>query len=151
MALVPGFVRSRGQPSHNRLPGKERDQIVNLLQENYYDFGPTLASEKLEENHGFDRDPKTIRSLMTAEGLWRPRRRRKESPHRSWRQRRSALGELVQFDGSYERWFEERAQELCLLAAIDDATGKILHAGFAEHEGVFPVFDFWRQYLSQHG
>ncbi len=62
------------------------------------------------------------------------------------------FGELVQFDGSYEWWLEKRFPfKLCLLAAIDDATGKILYARFEYNEGVFPVMRFWRTYIEQYG
>ncbi|MBI5465972.1 MAG: ISNCY family transposase [Candidatus Kerfeldbacteria bacterium] len=142
---------NRGRLSHNRLPERRRQRIVDLVSRCYLDFTPTLAAEKLAANHGLDHDPKTIRTIMIEAKVWAVRSKRNKEQHRSWRQRRAALGELVQFDGSYEHWFEERGGELCLLAAIDDATGKIMHAGLAEHEGVFPVFAFWEEYLGKHG
>lgn len=146
--------RQRGQPSHNRLGDKERSKLVRLLHDKYPDFGPTFAAEKLKELHQMKYDPKTIRSIQIDEGLFVPRRMRKtEVEHRSWRQRRSAYGELIQFDGSYHPWLEYRGGtgELCLLAAIDDATGKMTKAEFAAHEGVFPVFSFWKAYLEIYG
>lgn len=143
--------RSRGKPSHSRIPEKERTKIVILLHQYYADFKPGFAAEKLREQHGIGRDPKTIRRIMIAEGLWRPRRGKKQSGHRSWRQRRTFFGELVQFDGSYETWLEERGPEICLLAAIDDATGRVTKAMFASHEGVVPVFTFWKAYVKVHG
>lgn len=143
--------RSRGKTGHNRLPSAERKEISNLLRKNYYDFGPTFAAEKLSHLHHIDRDPKTIRQIMIDEGFWKPKIKRAASKHRSWRERKSCYGELIQFDGSYEFWFLNRGPKSCLLAAIDDATGKIVFAKFAEHEGVFPVFAFWRQYLVKNG
>jgi transposase-like protein len=68
-----------------------------------------------------------------------------------WRQRKEHPGQLVQFDGSYEFWFEDRGPNMCLLAAIDDATGNILWAEFAENEGVEAVFSFWKGYLEHRG
>ena len=38
-------------------------------------------------------------------------------------------------------------QEVCLLASIDDATGKITHAKFDFNEGVIAVFNFWMEYV----
>jgi hypothetical protein len=58
---------------------------------------------------------------------------------------------MEQFDGSYEHWFEDRAPECCLLAAIDDATGAITRAQFVQDEGVMPVFAFWKGYVQEHG
>src|SRR3989338_4906227 len=144
---------NRGRTSNHRLPAKEQERIKMLLHERYADFKPTFASEKLRENHYLDHDPKTIRQIIINEGLWQPKRKEKISVHRAWRERRSHYGEMIQFDGSYEHWLEDRAGtgELCLLAAIDDATGKIVAARFAEHEGVFPVFGFWQEYIVKNG
>src|SRR4030042_5286187 len=142
---------NRGQESHNRIDDDEKKQIIGLLHKHYHDFKPTFASEKLSENHSIDHDPKTIRSVMIEAGLWKPRLQKKASVHRQWRERKPCYGEMIQFDGSYEHWFEDRAEKCCLLAAIDDATGKLVFLKFAEHEGVFPVFGFWMEYLVKNG
>ena len=142
---------NRGMESHNRINKNEKEKIIGLLHERFNDFGPAFASEKLSEDHGIDRDPKTIRQIMTDEGLWKPRLKKKASVHRVWRERRSCYGEMIQFDGSYEDWFEKRGGKKCLLAGIDDATGNLVFAKFDEHEGVFPVFGFWQKYLVRNG
>lgn len=145
--------KQRGQSSHNKLSEKEKTKIVNLLKNKYSDFGPTLAAEKLRETHKIKHDPKTIRVIQISEGLWKPRRTKEKGEHRVWRLRRSAFGELEQFDGSYHDWFEGRGNlgETCLLAAIDDATNFVVRLEFAPHEGVFPVFAFWKTYLETNG
>lgn len=144
--------RSRGRLGNRRLPAKERAEMERLLKERYPDFGPGFAAEKLRELHGIDRDPKTVRSVMIGLCLWEPDGRRR-SGHRLWRERRPRRGDLIQYDGSYEHWLEDRGGtgELCLLAAIDDATGTVPHARFAEHEGVLPTMGFWREYAEKHG
>lgn len=141
----------KGRPSNRKLPQAIHDRIVKVIKNHYADFGPTLAQEKLSEQHRLSYDVGTIRSIMIAQGLWKPKKGPTSSEHRQWRLRRSFLGELVQFDGSYEFWFEDRSGKCCLLAAIDDATGKILSARFGAHEGIEPVFGFWKDYLLQHG
>ncbi|MBU2577350.1 helix-turn-helix domain-containing protein, partial [Patescibacteria group bacterium] len=141
---------NRGKRSNRRMPEVEHRQIVNLLHWRYSDFKPTHASEKLRDIHGIDKDPKTIRLIMTAERLWKPRRQ-KGSEYRCSRPRKEHYGEMEQFDGSYERWFEDRAPSCCLLASIDDATGKVTEAKFVHDEGTLPVFGFWYEYLLTHG
>ena len=141
---------NRGKRSNRRMPEVEHLQIVNLLHWRYSDFKPTHASEKLRDIHGIDKDPKTIRLIMTAERLWKPRRQ-KGSEYRCSRPRKEHYGEMEQFDGSYERWFEDRAPSCCLLASIDDATGKVTEAKFVHDEGTIPVFGFWYEYLLTHG
>lgn len=144
---------NHGKPSNRRVPMTERKQMIALIKKRYADFGPTLAAEQLAKRHGIHRDPTTLRDLLVAQGLWIPRRAPRGSEHRMWRQRRSRYGEMLQFDGSYHHWLEDRGGtgELCLLAAVDDATGKMVHAQFAAHEGVIPVFTFWQGYVAAHG
>jgi hypothetical protein len=135
---------------------KEQDRIVSLVRSRYPDFGPTLVAEKLLESHEIDRNPTTVREILVKEGLWIPRAKRpgaRPVVHRAWRERRAHPGELVQFDGSYHHWFEDRGgtDESCLLAAIDDATGDIRHLQFVQDEGTLPVMAFWTQYAYIHG
>lgn len=148
LALLHG---NRGKPSPNRLPDSERKRIVALVSEKYLDFTPTFAAEKLSEVNGITHDPKTIQSVLIEAKVWTKPVKRKKEQHRSWRERRPAKGDLVQFDGSYEHWFEERGGESCLLAAIDDATGEVVHAMFDYNEGVAPVCGFWEAYLIKNG
>ncbi len=149
-ALIHG---NRGRPSNRAIPSKEKSKIVALLHQHYADFGPTFACEKLAELHGIIHDPKTIRAIQITEGLWTPNRKKKREEHRTWRKRKDAFGEMTQFDGSYHDWFEGRCEtdEQCLLATIDDATGAVVQAEFAPHEGVLPVMGFWQEYILSHG
>lgn len=159
---VDGLVHgNRGVASPRRIPEKERGQIESLIRMKYADFGPVLAAETLSELHGIDRDSTTVRDIMVAAGIWVPRAKRNGAPlevHRAWRERRARRGELIQFDGSYHLWLEDRLLgddglplKLCLLAAVDDATGEILHAVFAPHEGTMPVMAFFLAYGAIHG
>lgn len=141
---------NRGKPSNRKMPEKERQAIAKIIHKLYPDFKPGFAAEKLEQVHGLKRDPKTIRKIMIEEQLWKPRKKKQREYH-AWRQRKDCFGEMVQFDGSYHYWFENRAPKCCLLAAIDDATGIPVRAEFGQDEGVLPVFGFWKQYLIQHG
>ena len=141
---------NRGKSSNRRMPERERQQIINLLHQCYSGFKPTHTSEKLAEVHGIKKDPKTIRQIMIGEELWIPRKQKKPD-YRSSRPRKEHYGEMEQFDGSYEYWFENRGPYGCLLASIDDAKGTITEAKFAADEGTLPVFDFWKEYFLTHG
>lgn len=151
----PGFLTHglKGQISNNRIPLKVEERIGELLRQKYEDFGPTFAAEKLREIHNLDYDPKTVARIQKSLGIYGVSRRHTKTTHRSYRVRRATYGDLIQFDGSYHDWLEGRGgiDELCLLLAVDDATGKIVHAWFAPHEGVLPVMGFWLQYAGIHG
>jgi len=149
---IAGLIHcSRGRAGNRAIPDNERKKIVELLHKYYSDFGPTLATEKLEEKHKIKRDKGTIGAILIDEGLWMPKQKKKET-HREWRQRKNHKGELVQYDGSYEHWFEDRngSGEVCLLASIDDADSEV-RAKFDEHEGVMPTFNYWREYIERFG
>lgn len=149
---VEGLIHAnRGKIGNRCLKEKTKKKIVKLLKKHYYDFGPTFATEKLREDHKIDYDPKTIRRIMIEEKLWTPKTIKGQQTHRSWRERRSAFGEMEQFDGSYEYWFEDRADKCCLLGSIDDAKGAITKLVFASSEGVIPVMSFWQGYTLTHG
>ena len=82
--------------------------------------GPTLAAEHLADEDGLEVGEETLRCWMLAEGLWS--RMRKRKAHRKRRERRQHFGDLVQMDGSFHRWFEERGPRGCLMNMVDDAT-----------------------------
>ena len=68
--------RRRSKPSNNRLDALTADRAISIIRDRYADFGPTLACEKLYECHGIRLAKETVRRLMTAAGLWVPRRQR---------------------------------------------------------------------------
>lgn len=140
---------NRGKSGNRSIPKEERKRIVILLHKHYPDFGPTFAAEKLAECHKIKRDKGTIQAIQTAEGLWQPKQKKKKE-YREWRQRKANKGEMIQYDGCYEHWFEERGGESCLLAGIDDADSEVW-AQFDEHEGVEPTFNYWRDYIERFG
>jgi transposase len=142
---------SIGRVSNRRIAPRIRKRALSLIKTRYSDFGPTLAREKLKTEHSVCLAIETVRTFMMQEKLWKPQPRKESAQYRTWRPRKEHFGELEQFDGSYHKWFEDRGGELCLLAAIDDATGKITKAEFADNEGIVSVFGFWKDYLEVQG
>lgn len=143
--------QKRGKPSNRKLPEEKIRKIERIVKEKYPDFGPTLAKEKLEENHKIKIGKETLRLLMIDWELWKPRSRKKNKEYRSWRKRKDYFGEMEQFDGSYFKWFEDRTPGCCLLASIDDATGIPTKLKFVHWEGVKEAFSFWKEYLLRYG
>lgn len=146
----------KGRESNHHIEQTIKDRALTFIHEKYSDFKPTFATEKLAENHDIHISYGTTRLWMIQEKLWKPRRQKKMS-YRSWRPRKDYYGELIQFDGSYHHWFEDRYSddngnsEVCMLAAIDDATGQITKATFSANEGVVAVFEFWKNYVLTNG
>jgi hypothetical protein len=140
----------KGQVSNNTTIDIIEDEVVTFFkQKKYTDFGPTFAQEKLA-NLGIVVNTETLRLMMIRNKIWKPHKRRGPQIVHEWRERKESFGDLVQFDGSYHDWFESGGEE-CLLAAIDDATGKITCAVFEDNEGVQAVFRFWMMYIETYG
>ena len=143
--------KGRGKRSNRKTPDDLREKTEKLLKEKYPDFGPKFASEKLRDDHGIEHSKETVRVMMVGLGLRKVRHQKGNGEYRAWRPRKEYYGEMEQFDGSYHKWFEERSGEHCLLASIDDATGRITKAVFAKNEGVKEVSKFWKEYVEEHG
>ena len=140
--------KSRGQPSKRRIPDTIKDKIIGLYRSQYWDFGPTLASEKLQERDQLEVSDETLRLWLLASGDWKKRRRSRR--HRRWRERKAHRGEMVQMDGSHHDWFEGRGSGCVLMSYIDDATGKVF-ARFYEYEGTMPAMDSFKRYSRKYG
>lgn len=140
--------KSRGQPSHASLPKKLKQRIIALYKAKYPDFGPTLASEKFQEHNRIKIHPETLRLWLKECDV--PYRTRKKRPHREWRERRAACGEMIQMDGSHHDWLEGRGPWLVLMGYIDDATGNVF-ARFYDYEGTFPAMDSFLRYVQKYG
>jgi hypothetical protein len=125
--------RLRGRPSNRGFDAELMEQVLGVLHDPLWEgFGPTFARDKMESLHGIVLGRETVRQWMMRSGLWRAWRGPKK--HRAWRERRPCLGMLVQLDGSEHAWFEDRGPRCVLVAYIDDATSRILHAEFALSE-----------------
>lgn len=140
--------RLRGRKSNRGYPVELKRKIITLYRQGYSDYGPTLYSEKLIENHKISVDHETIRRWLRENAITTSIRRKR--PHRKKRERRSCYGELLQFDGSYHDWFEGRGAECCLLNCVDDATGKV-YLKFAISENTQDVLQSMWEYVKENG
>jgi len=142
--------KHRGRKGNNCLPEEVKKRALNLLKTKYRGFGPTLAHEKLVEKEKLKLSDESVRQLMIAEDLWKPRKAKKVVTHQL-RERRACFGELVQIDGSPHDWFEGRAEPCVLLVFIDDATGQVVQLRFVESESFFSYCQAAEGYFRQFG
>ncbi len=139
-----------GKPASNRLPDRLKDTALKLIKEHFYDYGPTLAAEKLAEYFGIKASKETVRQWMIRECLWHPKQKKAPRIHPP-RARRPLLGELIQVDGSYHHWFEDRGPKCCLLVFIDDATSRLMKIKFTTAETTIDYIDTFKEYVLEHG
>lgn len=136
--------RLRGKPSNRRKDPAFKDRVLAAYRDDLPDFDPTHASEVLAVG-GMAVHHETLRLWLIAAGLWKKKRRR--DCHRTRRERRACVGELVQMDASEHRWLEDRyGGPIELLAMIDDATST-LHARFYTVESTLNYMDLMQRYL----
>src|SRR5207245_4339030 len=134
---------NRGQVPVNKLRAAVRARILRLRRGKYRDFNDVHFTEKLAvEVPPVIVGVRTVRRLLRAAGVDAVRGRRPPK-HRRRRDRKAQAGLMLLWDGSRHDWRECRGPWLCLIAAIDDATGELLAGGhFVDQEcaaGYLPV------------
>lgn len=140
--------RLRGGRSNRGHPEELKQKVLSIYWKRYRDFGPRFFSEKLEEIEGIKVNHETLRRWMRAGGIITSER--KKRPHRKKRERRVAIGEMLQFDGSHHDWFEGRAESCCLLHGVDDASSKVF-LRFAKNESAESVLTTMKEYCQING
>lgn len=138
----------RGKRSNRGYDLEVKERVLGVYRERYRGFGPTLASEKLEEESGIRIDHETLRRWLMAEDMWKRQRERRK--HRQRRERRASFGELIQMDGSHHEWFEDRGPKSCLLSMVDDATG-VTMAIMAEEETTEAAMVLLKEWIMAYG
>jgi transposase len=130
-AVVHG---NRGRVPAQRIGEGVRAQIIELRRKKYDGFNDQHFTEKLCEVEGIEISRPSVQRILRAAGIGPPRRRRARK-HRRRRDRKPQAGLMILWDGSRHDWLEGRGPMLCLMGAIDDATGELLPgAHFVEQE-----------------
>jgi hypothetical protein len=148
-------------PAH-RANEKIRKQVVALMRGKYAGFNDQHFTEKLAEREGLKLSRSTVRRILRGAGIVAVHKRRARK-HRRRRDRKAQAGLMILWDGSRHAWLEGRGPMLCLMGAIDDATGELLPgAHFLEHESGAAYLRVlleivrgkglpWSIYMDQHG
>lgn len=153
---------NRGRVPRNRVSEELRARIVEFRRKKYSGFNDQHFTEKLNEIEGVTISRASVQRLLRAAGIGPPRKRRAPK-HRRRRDRKPQAGLMILWDGSRHDWLEGRGSRLCLMGAVDDATGELLAgAHFVEQEcaaGYLTVLKAiaadkglpWSAYMDQHG
>ena len=140
-----------GRRSNRAKPSKFRRQVLRLIRKKYSGdvesrFGPTLAAQHLLEEDGLEIDPETLRRWML-----RARCLESGTEPEAASQAQGAeqhFGELVQMDGSFHAWLEERGPGGCLMNMVDDATGVTL-CRLGEQETILAAVGVLRRWIER--
>lgn len=141
---------NRSRPCKRKIKEKEVKRIVELAKGKYRGFNDRHLTEKLAEQEKLEISREAVRQILRSAGIASPRKRR-GNKHRSRRERKAAEGIMLQVDGSPHDWLEGRGPSLCLIGAIDDATGKVVGAMFVEAESTWGYFCLFSEIFNKHG
>ncbi len=139
---------NKGKAPWNKKTNEYEAEIMHLLRTKYEGFNLTHFREMLLECENKDVKKTTLEKWARKHGLAKYPRRVRKSIHKP-RPRLPQEGMLVQFDGSKHPWF---AGITCvLIAAIDDASGKLLYAEFFEGETSMNGLKVLKSVIERHG
>jgi len=141
---------NRGRQPINAVRPETKELVITLARTRYAGLNHTHMAELLAEREGVVLTRSTVRSILLSAGLASPRYRRAPR-HRQRRQRMPQEGMLVQLDGSYHAWREDRGPWLTLLLAVDDATGTVPYAVFREREDTHGYFKLLQGIIARQG
>ncbi len=148
---VRGVIHgNRGRECPRKLSGSLRDRIVSLRKGKYKGFNDTHFTEKLREKEGISASREAVRRILRKAGVASPRKRR-PGKYRSRREPKESEGMMLQTDGSHHDWLEGRGPRLCLVGAIDDATGKVPAALFENGETTGAYFVMFEKAFRKKG
>ena len=146
-ALAHGNRGSK--PVHN-ISKEVGRQVIELATTTYAGCNYQHLRDLLAERDGITLSRASVRRILLATGIGSPRTQRRRQ-HRRRRARYAQEGMLGQIDGSRHAWLGDRGPWLTLIAAIDDATGKLAAAVFREEEDAAGYFLLVQQMVQQHG
>ena len=131
---VEGLLHgNRGKSPWNKTVSEKIKQVVELARGRYQGLNDTHLTEKLKEKEKIALSRPLVRTILRQAGIAAVRKRGVKR-HYKRRERKAQEGALLLWDGSPHRWFGEKFGEWSLMAAIDDATGKLVCGVFARQE-----------------
>jgi transposase len=140
---------NRGRSPSNKIDEGTRKRILALSQDEYCAFNDTHFTEVLSKQ-GIALSRESVRCIRREAGISAKRRHKPRKHHRR-RTRKTSEGLMMLWDGSPHRWFGGDAEPCCLMAAMDDATGKILAALFCASECSWGYLELLRRVVTDHG
>ena len=144
---------NRGKQPHNVLDPDVVVRILSLAGEGgpYHGFNVCHTQELLGERDGITIGRSTLHKLLHPKEILPVKTKPKSVVHRMRRLREAASGIMVQVDGSPHDWLEGRAAKFCLMGAIDDATGEVVHGHCRPNEDAHGYLFMFRDIAVTHG
>lgn len=141
---------NQGRSPANKISDELRLMVLALSEERYSLFNDSHFTEMLVEREGIRLSRETVRGIRREDGI-KPKTKRRAGKHHKRRPRKVSEGVMMLWDGSPHRWFGPDVEACCAMAAIDDATGKIVGLFFTEAECSWAYLELLRRVITSHG
>lgn len=139
----------RNQLSNRSFTNEFKKMVLDIIEEKYFDIGPTLIAELLIDYHSIKVSHETIRQWLIETKKWAPKHAKANLHPR--RERMECYGEMIQSDASDHAWFGENEPRCHLHLLIDDATSSIPNGYFAPEELTSAYFQMSEAYFRSEG
>ncbi len=141
---------NQGRTPANKTSDDLRLRVLSLSNERYCQFNDSHFTEMLLEREDIKLSRETVRKIRRDDGI-KPKYKRRARKHHKRRPRKAQEGLMMLWDGSPHRWFGPDMEPCCVMASIDDATGKIVGLFFTEVECSWAYFELLRRVVTSHG
>lgn len=147
---VRGLVHGNtGRRPANFIDEANRAQIVELSRGEFSDLNDTRFAEQLESRFGIAVSRETVRKLRRSAGIEPVPQKRTARPAAPTRKPKEGLAIL--WYALSRQWFSASPYACCLLAAIDDATGRCVGARFFPFEESAAYLLLLKEIVHAHG
>lgn len=148
---VVGLIHgNQGRSPANKISDDLRSRVLALSEERYSAFNDTHFTQMLAEREGVFLARETVRRIRREEGI-KPKMRRRPRKHHKRRPRKAQEGLMILWDGSPHRWFGPGTQPCCAMAAVDDATSKLVALFFTDAECSWAYLELLRRVIVNYG
>lgn len=143
--------KSKNIPNGKGYSKEFKDKVLKLYQEEYPGWNFHHFNDTLEDYHDIKVSDSFIYNLLTSNDIDSPYKYKQRKESHPPRERKENAGELIQCDASQHPWFYLDGKYYYLHGGIDDATGIVTGAYFAEQESIYGYQMIMKQTISNYG
>lgn len=135
----------------NAVSAEIKDRILEIWDDNTFSScNFNHFKDILDEHYGIVISYSSLYTLLKAEGVKSPKKKRRKKAHKR-RARRPQAGALVQVDATPHQWFSGDPKYYALHGAIDDATGQIVSLYMTKNECLRGYFNMLERMIKNYG
>ena len=134
---------NRGNNHAGKITEEYKQKVKDFAAGKYKGFNDRHMQEKLLEKESIQINRESLRLILREAGIPAKQKRRGRK-YRRYRERKEAVGIMLQIDASRHDWLESRGPVMTIVGAIDDASGEVW-ARFENSESTWAYLRLIRQ------